>query len=225
MAAVRKILFTVVSLFFTLNGEAYAMNGPLTRPEASSGVLSPAQIQTEFKKFEKPSKLSGQFEQKKKIKELDVTIETSGLYEIKKFSSTQMNLIWKIQKPDPMTVCMSEEAVVIDNPRIKKKTTLKLSEISQQDSSGLTKLVNLIKMNPEMLAKDFTILKKDGHFLVTPNVDKGYQFSTADLQLDKQKNIQHLLLTEASGDTLEIFFKSAIETPLSISQARPVGCL
>lgn len=197
----------------------------LAAPDVKSVPLNLEEIKKEFKKFEKPSLLSGHFEQQKKLKELDVEIKTSGKFRIKRLSAQKVALIWKIEKPDSMMVCIDEQTVVFDNPRLKKKTTLKMSEISQQDSSGLTKMVHLIKMNPETLEQDFIITGGPKKFTVVPKNKGDYQFAQAILELDAQKNLKQVVLHEVNEDSLHIQFTNTKETSMNRMQIMEKACL
>ncbi len=220
MPRTRSILLFTISLFFTLNA-APVGNAGLVRDRKP---MSPEQIQSEFKKFQKPSRLTGHFEQVKTIKEIDVQIKTSGQFEIRRQSNHNVSLVWKIEKPDPMMVCIDDETVVFDNPRLKKKSTLKMSEISSQDSAGLTKLVQLIKMNPDLLASDFLVATDNKKYYISPKDKKNYQFSNAEVELDPKKNVREILLNEVNGDELLIKFAQTKEATLNEAELKTKAC-
>ncbi|MFZ3231631.1 MAG: outer-membrane lipoprotein carrier protein LolA [Pseudobdellovibrio sp.] len=182
-------------------------------------------IQQNFKTFSKPSILSGQFEQTKTIKDLQVSIKTIGKFKIKKATQQHIEVLWQIQKPEQMNVCISEDQIIFDNILLKKRTTLKLSEISSQDSSGLSKLIHLIKLDPNEISTGFNIQIKDGKILVFPKVKNQYSFLHAELELDSNKNLKKIFLVEPSEDSLEVNFIKTQEKIMTTKDSNQKECL
>lgn len=194
---------------------------------AEPAYLSAADIQKQFKKFKRPSVLTAQFDQVKSIKDLDVQIKTSGHLKIKKRSADDVAILWLIDKPESMKVCITEDQIIFDNTSLKKKTVLKLSEISNQDSSGLSKLIHLIKLDPDEIITNFNIEMKDkssGHAVIYPKKANQYSFIKAEVDLDKNKNLKVIELVEANEDTLKINFTKIQESPGPASKASDKEC-
>lgn len=178
---------------------------------AESLYLQVDEIQHLFKSISKPTLISGQFVQSKLIKDLSVTLNTSGSYKIYKYSADDFKVIWNIQSPEKMNICIDSERFVFENLTAKKKNTLKLDELSQNDSSGLSKLIHLIKLNPKEISTHFNIQKLNLDLLIIPKQENQFSFLNAVVSLDKFKNLKQLKLNEKSGDQLEMKFLKTVE--------------
>ena len=168
--------------------------------------MTSAEIRQELTPLQAFSLLKGHFEQIKTIKDLNVSIKTTGEYELSKDQSGQVMVRWKIQKPEPMNICIDVKQIVFDNLGLHKKTTLKLEEVSQQDSSGMTKLMSLIRLDPQEMNQNFNIDKKKSLLIVTPKELKANSFKKAEIELDHGKNLKSVNLVESNEDTLQIQF-------------------
>mgnify|MGYP003387093472 CR=1 FL=1 len=182
-----------------------------TASAAESSYLQADEIHRLLKNISKPTLTTGQFEQSKYIKDLSVTLKTSGTYKIYKYNADDFKVIWNIQSPEKMNVCIDTERFVFENLATKKKNILKLDELSQNDSSGLSKLIHLIKLNPKEITTHFNIQKQTGDLLIIPKQENQFSFLNAVVSLDKLKNLKQMKLKEKSGDQLEMRFLKTVE--------------
>lgn len=192
---------------------------------AQETSLSLAEVTKLLKSVSKATLTSGQFEQSKFLKDLSVTLQTSGDYQIYKYSKDEFKVIWNIKKPEKMKVCIDSQSFVFENLLTKKKNILKLDELSQKDSSGFSKLIHLIKLNPEEIFSNFTIQKKKESLLIIPRQENIFSFTQAFVTLDSLKNLKQIHLDEKSGDSLEMsFFKTKEITIANKNDLGGKGC-
>lgn len=205
---IRKYVFIVPVLLDALLLNSYAF-------ASSDKYLLAGEIQTVLKSTNQPTLLRGNFEQTKFIKDLDVTITTSGTYEIFKDSNENFKIIWKIKVPEPMIICIDNTKFVIENNLTKKKNILKLEELSLKDSSGMSRLIHLIRLDPNYISNHFNIKKHKEDLLISPIQLDQFTFLNAIVNLDKSKNIEKITLNEKSGDRIEIKFLKTVESKSS----------
>ncbi len=178
-----------------------------------------------FKKFESPSLLQGKFEQVKKIKDLDVSISSQGDFKITRLSARQATVYWNVMKPEPMKVCITEDQLTFKDMTSNKTTVLKLSEMSSKDTSGLGKLIQLLNLGPDQVSKDFHVEKQAQGLKLVPIDHKQFPFQSAEFAFDTKKNLKNVLITEASGDSLEIHFSKTKESVFDPKKEIKSECL
>ncbi len=209
-----KMSAVTLSLFFALflPFAAYAATG------VETPSLSPEQILREFKHSEKPGFRSGQFRQRKNIKDLDVQIDSSGEFQIKTFGASKTSIYWNITKPDPLQICINDQGIVMNNPQSGKKSKYKLNELSQSQHAGLTKILQLVHLNPKKLTNDFNVAKSNDtsekSFSLIPKEKKNYDFTRTEITLDQKKDVSKVRIFEAGDDTLEFEFFQTNNKPL-----------
>lgn len=214
----KKCVYLVAIVATLFNIQVLAVESEFLTPEMASST---------FKKFTGPTLLTGSFQQIKIIKDIDVTLKTSGQFKIQKTTPENVTIFWQIEKPQPMKVCITPENIVMDNPLLKKKTTLKLGEISDQDGSGLSKLVHLLKLDPVEITSQFNIkLDNDSKLkaIIYPKQKDSYSFVSAKLELDGNKNLKQINLLENNNDTLEIKFIKTKEKNFKVGQIKLEEC-
>lgn len=182
------------------------------------------EIRQELTPIQAFSSLTGHFEQIKTIKDLNVSIKTTGEYQLSKDKSGQVMVRWKIQKPEPMNICIDGKQIIFDNISLHKKTKLKLEEVSQQDSSGMTKLMSLMRLDPQEMTQAFNIDKKKSLLVVTPKEVKTHSFQKAEVELDHKKNLKSVNLVESNDDTLQIQFTKTKINNAAISPQQVNDC-
>ena len=178
----------------------------------------------EFKKFDRPISLQAYFSQKKTIKELDITIETSGRFQILKKSQEQALVNWDFEKPEQIKICIDSTKIVYNNISLKKKSIFQASDMNQAQNPALAQLIDLIKLDSEKIYKKFDIKKNKNRIKASPKGENKKVFSAIEIEVDKNKNVTYAQITETTGDQLEIKFTQIVEKPLTPEQLKLSQC-
>lgn len=180
---------------------------------AKTQSLSPAELKNVFEKAQKKFKVSGDFTQKKFVTDIDVVLETSGQYEISK-TENDLQIIWKIKSPEAMDICITKERIISNQKKLKKKNVVNLKELSSDSTSGWVGLMQVMRMDPEQIAKDFAVTREGEKYIFIPKGKAQISFERAEITIDAKKNLKSVTLLEPSKDRLEITFSKDVESPL-----------
>jgi hypothetical protein len=213
-------IFKIIAGFLTV----LSFNAYSAETLSNEDFLTVDQIKADFKKFQKPSLVKGEFEQNKTIKELGVSIKTSGVFEITQITAEQSLVLWEIRKPEKVKICLDGNKLVYEDLKLRKKMVLKASDISSADNPAISKLVELLKMNPEKIGDDFKIKKMNAKYVVFPKKDDKNFFISAEITLNRDKNITSMKLIESNEDTLEIKMKNISEKTIKINNSTQTAC-
>lgn len=187
--------------------------------------LNAKQVADLLKKFSNPHLLNGQFVQTKYIKDIDISLKSEGFFTLTQISRSTQNILWKIEKPEKINICIDENTLIIENLRLNKKNKINLNEVQSSDDTGLSKLSELFKLNSETLLKNYKVYNKNNTLLLLPLNNNNSPFTKAELILDPKKNIRSLFIKEENQDTLSIQFKNIQETQIKNTNKEIIKCI
>ena len=148
--------------------------------------------------------LSGRFEQTKTIAEVELTLQTSGSFEVHKKTSI---VHWNIEKPKNSTICIDKEGVAIRGGGTTK--SFKFSEVGNDVGRQVAQLTQLMSMDRPALEKEFNIKKEGSLYKLTPK-EKAAMFSSAEISVGARGLVERVVLKEKSGDSLDIRFSKMV---------------
>lgn len=156
--------------------------------------------------------LKGRFKQTKIIKELGVEINTEGRFHILKPSPGVSVFHWDIEKPRASRICIDGTGIVIDseggNPQGKsaKRKDLRFSEVGKEAGDQIANLLKVIIMDEGRIPEDFTVEKKDRHFVLSPKKKEGAFFESVTVEIAKSGLVQNVDIREKSQDEIHLHF-------------------
>lgn len=187
-------------MFVSLKHLKFILLSLLLIGNAAEGAnLNKEEMGSLLKKYQFVGAISGQFEQSKKIKELDITLKSSGIFKVTRDQSTEL-VEWKINKPEEFRICIDSQALYLKDKNMKQPLRHPMDQANTNDPTGFSKLQYIFKNDIESLSKEFA-MKKNGNEIILSGKN------TMALTLDKQGFVQRVKITEAQGDESTILFK------------------
>ena len=156
-----------------------------------------------------PAQVSGDFVQKKEIKEVDITLTSRGKFEIDKTQGIK----WQTLKPYASTVIISEGKLCMGEDVMDSKNNQVLGHVIKVMQSLLTQ-------DHETLKKyfDYTIKEKDGVYSISlKTTDKTMASVFTKLEAKAQKYVEEVKMYNDKGDITTIIFSNMTEKTGEIS--------
>lgn len=200
-----SLILSGTLLFFNLGIAQGA--GSVSGRLAKSGAAHKSTL-SELPQISRFERLSGNFQQVKFLRELDVKIQTSGQFQINRSDSENSVVHWNLERPKKSQICIDREGLVIDsmNGSVSSKRRLNFSEVGQEAGDQIVSLTKLITMDFRVAEKDFRIEKKGKTFILKPNESKGAFFESAKLELTPEGYLKNIEIKEKSQDEIQIQF-------------------
>ena len=180
--------------------------------------LSENELSQALRFYHSLSDLQVSFEQTKSLKDLQIQLHAKGNMHF----HAPDHLVWKITEPAPVTVTIEKSQMRIESGKGSQATlqTLDLQHLSATDSSqNLAALRSWLSLDAQQIAKDNVIEKLSaGHFKFTPIESGGKKslFTDLEMSLGKNGHLEHFIMHERSGDSLDLQFAD----PKIIKQAQ-----
>lgn len=156
--------------------------------------------------YAKVNKLSAQFKQKKRIKDLDIELLSEGKMIFEKPQKIQ----WIITKPSPIEVQIDAEKISISSSKAGQRQTqiLQLSQISEnQNTMGFSLFVPWIQRDAAKILSVYKVAQINDHHLVFTS-KKPSLFRSIDMRTGKNGLIEKMTFLENTEDSLEISFQA-----------------
>lgn len=173
---------------------------------AASRAVDAAELNDALKLYRSMTELNVEFEQNKHLKDIAMDLKSSGRLKV----LPPDLVVWEILKPSPLSVKIDHDRVQIESGSGASKTTqtLALSEMGKDRATqGLGVLMPWLLLDSKRLAEDYRISETEKKsFSFEPRSSKPKFFTRIEARLGRSGALQSLLLTELSGDTLEIKF-------------------
>lgn len=182
------ILLILLTLLFSAPGFA---------PE--NQALSEAEFSSILHRYQSFSSLKTSFTQIKTITDLGIQLKSEGTLSINRPST----VIWQVLKPGPLTVTINDKQVSMENE------TFLLSSAPSKVSQKLALMISWLKMDTAKLYENFSILRlRENVYRLTPRQKKSDAMGIGafEITLNSQGYVERVLITEVSGDLLEILF-------------------
>jgi hypothetical protein len=217
----RAMPFKFATLFlFLILLKPRALQAQTPQALIASKSLNLEELTKEFQPILNRHFVSGQFHQKKNIKELEVTISSQGQFSIETSKAGDFIFHWNIIKPEPLEICMDTKQVVLKSQHNKnnqdkkiKEDRIQYAEMGEQGQKQLIEMVRLINFNPKQIYDSADILitlpiKNTDSKKITliPKNQNDFLFQKAEIEVNKKGFINHLVMTEKSQDQLIIDF-------------------
>ncbi len=148
------------------------------------------------------------FSQVKTIKDLQVQLHSEGNMHFQ----APNHLVWKITKPSPVSVTFDGGKMRIetgDGIHAPVQTLETDNQSAEDGNKSLAALSSWLSLDVQRIAKENDIKKlSTRHFKFIPKKIAGQKNAFADLEMTigKTGHLEHLILHELSGDTLDLKF-------------------
>ncbi|MGE0631835.1 MAG: outer-membrane lipoprotein carrier protein LolA [Pseudobdellovibrionaceae bacterium] len=153
------------------------------------------------------SRLRGQFQQTKLIKELKLELKSEGSFEINRKNEQSIPTVyWNAVKPKLLAICIDELGMVVESGAgaTKKKKTLQFSEVGKETGEQIGHFLRLLTLDQKRIGQEFTVFQKEDKFILDPkNKEKSF-FEKAEIKVVKGL-VHNLWIFEKSGD--QIYFE------------------
>jgi hypothetical protein len=178
---------------------------PVVKPKNSEKQthtnLNEANLSEMLKKYQKDLFISGQVKQEKWIKDLEITLKSTGVFEIAQLEKTGLLVDWQILKPEPLHICIEDQKIYIKDNQQKNPIEQDLGQMNSQGQGSMVTLKALMASDTTLLFKEFPSVTKTFETLTLKN-DK----LTVDIKMDESKYIKEIRFAESNGDVLKIEF-------------------
>ena len=177
---------------------------PFTEVKAATQV-SEIELSKVLEKYRDIATLDSKFTQIKKLVDADIQLKSEGHLKL----TAPDTIVWQVDKPSKMIVTMKAQEVQIVTGESSSQTTqtFKRGEGSSQKGfeKDLQDLVTWLKFDPHALATEYQITKPQANtYLFDPKHEM--VFRHIEMKLAASGYAQEVILTENSGDSLDISF-------------------
>lgn len=164
------------------------------------------EIAEKLKFYRKIRTLKTQFQQTKRIPDLDVEIKSEGEMELVR----PEKVTWKVKKPAPTELILDGNKVEITSGEGREKKTESFSLDGALDASTMRSLVSMLawlKLDIPSIQNGYTIYAVDkATFKCVPKDEKNSVFQSLTFFLHSEGHLKKLAIGEKSGDQIEIQF-------------------
>ena len=160
----------------------------------STGLANP-----QLARFES---LAGNFDQVKRIKELDLEIKTAGDFRVLRPKIGAPVFFWNIKTPKPSKICIDDIGLVMN------EKSMSFSEVGAEAGSQISDMLKIVSMDSKGIEESFKVEKVKDKMLLTPKAAEKSFFKSAELTLNSEGLVRRLVLTEKSADQMDIQFSN-----------------
>jgi len=205
---IRYLFYVLIAL-----GALFLTSGKLGATENRKKVpLSEQQLADILKDYGKFQSLRVSFSQTKTFRDLPISLQSNGELQVEKSEV----IIWRIQKPSPLTVRLTKKEVEIRSGTGKSEQIEKY-DLTQgslhSESNPFVQLQSWLRLDIAELTRRYEIFrmgKQILHFL--PRNPDDF-FRKVVIRLGNKPYLRELNLIERSGDQLRISFGDAVSFP------------
>ncbi len=190
--------------------------GPIEKP------VSLVQLKQALNAYQKISTLKVDFNQTKTLKEMGVSLQSSGTFTLSRGSAASgPSVVWEVRKPSPLKVTLNSQEMVLETPTQATPSTeqgktdiqhFRLSEATQNNQTrNLAALTAWLSLDAKVLDETYHIYQTE---------PRGYQFLPKDsntapwkelrLKLNSKNHVESVSILENSGDQMTILFGKPI---------------
>ena len=180
---------------------AFAGDSPARSPE-----MTEAQLAQKLRFYQGIRVLDVHFEQRKQLKDMDLTLKSEGELHIERPS----RFIWKITRPSPVSVSVSgqELTIVTGSGSTARTQVLKLGDApSDQAARSLASMVAWLNMDAHVLSHEYRVFAVQAEsYRFEPRLKSSAGLESLEMDLTHDGQLKQLRIRELSGDRLEIHF-------------------
>jgi hypothetical protein len=174
---------------------------------ASAGTGRPVEeteLASRLKFYESIQRLVAKFHETKTIKNMSLKLESDGELTIDRSKARPNLVIWKVTRPSPLTVSLTQGKLDIVGADGKAESYS--MEGAARDS--LQALVAWLRLDPEELAKTYLVTDLGGErFRFAPRKGSELPIQSIQMKLEAGSYLEELEIMESSGDRLVIRFE------------------
>ncbi len=167
--------------------------------------VSEAKLEKALEKYRDIVTLESKFTQIKKLVDTEITLKSEGQLKV----IAPDTIVWQIDKPSRIVVTLRTKEIQIESGEGSSKSIQKFKRNEKSKSEAFEKdiqaLMMWLKFDPHALISDYKITQSSSEvFAFEPK--HLMIFKHIELHLASSGYVREMLLTENSGDTLDIFF-------------------
>lgn len=186
-------------------------------------TLNKVEIEKLFKRYQSDLHLQGSFKLERFIKELGLSLNSNGVFELSKGSADQLFIDWQIQKPERLHVCIEKDQVYYIIPGQNKVDKKNLKAISQNDLGVMTDLFSLMDFNPQTIEQKYN-LTQEKNILILKNKTSQSLDEKTQITISTDGLVKTVKLYEANQDYTQIEFEK-IKALKSMQKNQNQDCL
>lgn len=186
-------------LIFITGTRVFAAPSPLPQGPETSNY---SKLKHVIKDSAQAQEIQGRFQQKKTLKDLDISLETGGSFQIQRTSQQERTLFWNVEKPEVSRLCMNSSRIVLQSPQ---KQVLSLKELSGNTYDQILYLLNLLSFNFDYLQETFQLENQKNNWSFIPLPGKNFLFHKIDLEIQSGK-IKTVQMWEKGGNSIFVQF-------------------
>jgi hypothetical protein len=165
-------------------------------------LVSEQELSEKFQFYRSIERLSVAFQQTKHLKDMNLDLRSSG-----QLALDHGVVTWEVQKPSPVTVKISASDVEITGPS--GQQSFKLKDLSKDSvARGVGLLLPWLTFDAKALSTQYKISRLAAQRYAFEPIAADFPVRKIVAELTKEGHIERLVMSEASGDTLEIKFAS-----------------
>ena len=169
---------------------------------AAEKPVSAEQLEQALTKYQAIERLDVDFKQTKTLKDIQLDLKSEGHLTLE----LPGRVVWKVLKPQPMTVNLEQEKITIESPT-SKQTFSQAENPSAKDRQTFATMLTWLKLDAHAIAEKYTVLETGkNRFRFLSKDPNEPVIKSLEMQMDGAGHVAHLLFEEVSGDSIKLQF-------------------
>lgn len=170
------------------------------RPAAQS--VSSEALSKVLNAYQNISHLEVDFQQTKKLKDIDLKLESSGILKV----DPPHGVLWRVIKPNPVMVTLSQQTIVIQTAS-GTQTFSQSENPSEKDRKSFSNMLGWLKLDAEAISNQYEVTQPGpSQYRFVAKDKKATSLQNLEMQMTPEGHIRVLKIEEESGDSIEIRF-------------------